>query len=396
MRILILDQYFPPDRTNTAVLLGQLAEDLVALGHEVWFVAGQPSYDPEPGARAPAGVRVIRTRSTAFSRVGTFARAANYLSYFTGVVLRSGRLPRPDVVVAATDPPFIGVAAAIVARRRRAPLVQILYDVYPEVAVALRRLRLPGLAAAWRLVNRSVRARTHLIVAIGRDMRENLIAQGVPASRIEVVPNWAEPNPATEGEVRAIRQELGLLDRFVVLHAGNVGLGHNLGALVRAADRVRDLPDVSFVIMGEGAAKPALLAEVRRRGLPNVRFLPYQDRERALRIVAAADLHAVSLAPGLTGWIVPSKVYGIMAAGRPFIAAVEARSEIGRLIAEHGCGVRVEPDDDRAIAAAVRRLRGDDLAAMGARGLAAFDASFRRERSTGRYAELLAGVVGTS
>ncbi len=354
------------------------------------MIAGRPSYDAGSGsASGSAAVNLIRVRSTGFSRSGMAGRALNYVSYLLVATWKARSLDRHDVVLSFTDPPFLGVGAVFVARRHKAKLVQVFYDVYPDVAVALGTMTDGAVAAAWRRVNGATRRRCDKIVVIGRDMRDRLIAQGVPAAKIEVISNWADPNEETADAVARTRRELGWDGRTVILHAGNVGLGHNLTAFVEAAASMPASSDVRFVIMGEGAAKPGLQEMVAARHIDNVEFIGYQPKERAQRIIAAADHHLVSLAPGLAGAMVPSKVYGIMAAGRPFIAAVEAASEVGLLIEEIGCGIRCEPTGPAAIVEVIERLRAGDAEEMGRQGRAAFARSFTRQIATSAYGQLL-------
>ncbi len=394
LRILVLNQYFPPDTANSAKLISQLTEDLAAAGHRVTVVAGRPSYTvtaDAPAGSDGSGPEVVRVRSTGFDRVAMAGRGLNYVSYFVAATVRAMRLPAPDVVVAFTDPPFIALASVLVARRHRARLVHVYYDIYPDVAVAVGRLRSGPAIALWRTVNRFTRRRADRIVAIGRDMRENLEADGVDPAKIEVLSNWAEPNRTDRDSIDRIRAELGWDGRFVILHAGNVGLGHNLERFVEAA--VDAAPDVRFVIMGDGAAKGDLQARARNLGAANLEFLPYQPHERAQAIIAAADCHFISLAPGLTGWIVPSKVYGVMASGRPFLAAVEERCEVARLAEEFECGLRVEPDSASAIVDGIAALRSGNYEEMGRRGRAASEVGLHRSTVTDRYAAMLRDLV---
>jgi colanic acid biosynthesis glycosyl transferase WcaI len=389
MRVLFINQYFPPDRTNTAVLLAQLCEDLARKGHEVGVVAGRASYNPSEDLPTPSGVRIVRTRSFGFSRLTMTGRLANYVSYSVGALWRALRDPHPDVVVTHSDPPFIGLVGAFAGAWHRCPFVQVYYDVYPDAALAIGKADGVVMVRSWRGLNRVVRRRASRIVAIGRDMRERLARDGVAEGKIAVLPNWAEPNDTPPETVARVRRGLSWADRFVVMHAGNVGLGHDLPTFLRAASRLRDEPDVLLVIMGDGAAKPTLERQAERSGLSNVQFLPYQERSRALEIIASADCHLISLAPGLTGCMVPSKVYGIMAAGRPVVAAVDADSEVGRLIAEVGFGLRVDPGDASGVAEAIRAIRDLDLERMGAAGRAAFESNYTRAVATNRYERLL-------
>jgi glycosyltransferase involved in cell wall biosynthesis len=392
MRILFVNQYFPPDTTNTAYLLGELCEDL-ARDHEVWVVAGRPSYNPEASRYRPRGIRIRRAWSTAFSRAGMGGRLLNYASYLVSSLLAALRVPRPDVVVALTDPPVIGAVGAAVARRHRIPFVQVYMDIYPDVGVALGRVDHPFVVRAWRLLNRAIRSRATRIVAIGRDMVEKLQSEGVGPAKIVFIPNWAEALPADDGAARQARTAMGWEDRFVVMHAGNMGLAQNLGCLIDAAGLLADRPDILVVLLGDGAARGRLEQEARARGLRNVAFLPPIPKDEAGRLIAGADLHVVTLSPGLRGSVVPSKIYGILAAGRPFVAAVDAGSEPARLIEEHVCGTRVDPGDGEGLARAIRAFRDQPDPDMGRRGQLAFASRYTRQVATAAYRDLLEEVT---
>jgi colanic acid biosynthesis glycosyl transferase WcaI len=394
MRILFVNQYFPPDTTNTAHLLGELCEDL-ARDHEVCVLAGRPSYSPETSAYLPRGIEVRRGGSTSFSRAGMGGRLLNYASYLASALLAALKARRPDVVVALTDPPVIGGVAATVARRHRIPFVQVYMDIYPDVGVALGRVDHPLVVRAWRRYNRIIRAKAARVVAIGRDMVEKLEGEGVDPAKIAFIPNWDDPTPVDSGVAQRTRRDMGWKDRFVVMHAGNIGLAQNLGCLIDAAGLLADRPDVLVTLLGDGAARRTLEDLVRARGTSNVSFLPPTLREEARRLVAAADLHVVSLSPGLWGCAVPSKMYGIMAAGKPFVAAVDPGSEPARLIEEHGCGIRVDPNDPEGLARAIRIRHDQPDPQMGRRGRLAFEASYTRSAATAAYRLLLEGAAST-
>ena len=389
LRILLLNQYLPPDAAATAFRLADLAQDL-ARDHEVWVVAGRPSYNPGQETFRDQSVRVVRVGSTTFPRTTMWGRAANYLSFLSAAAARALTLPRPDVVVAMTDPPVIGVVGALVARRRRARFVQVYMDSYPDVAIALHRADNPALVWVWRRLNGYVRRTADRIVVIGRDMRERLLAQGVPDAKIVVRPNWAADEPVSAEDVATARTARGWDGLFVLMFAGNLGLAQGLDALVAAAARLRDHPGLRFVLVGDGAAKARLERRAAELGLSNLEFLPYVPQDEARVLAAAADAHVITLAPGLLGTATPGKVYSIMAAGKPFVAAVERGSEIDRMVRDHGCGIRVDPGDAVALSDAVLSLRGrPDAGEMGRRGRAAFEASYTREAATRTYRELL-------
>ena len=393
-RLLLINQYFPPDASATAHLLGELTADL-AEHHEVWVTAGRPSYSPGSGAPPPPSVHVRRVRSTRFDRSRMGGRLTNYLTFFVGAAVHAMRVPRPDVVVAFTDPPVIGLLGAAVASLRRRPFVYVCWDIFPDVAVALGKLDRPAVVVLWRLLNRLIRTRADCIVAVGRDMREKLEREGVDKSKIVVIPHWADSTLPEDAEVEAARRDHGWEDAFVIMHAGNQGLAQNLHALVVAADQLRNHHKLRFVFLGDGAARKQLQHAASARGLENIEFLPYRPKKQALETLAAADLHVISLAPGLKGSVVASKTYGILALGRPFIAAVEDGSEIARLVEETGAGVRVEPSDSDELSARIQQFAEGELegATMGSRGRTAFEAGYTRQHGTSRYRKAIEDLL---
>ena len=322
-------------------------------------------------------------------------RLANYASFIVGALLRALTVGKPDVVVALTDPPAIALVGLSAARRYRVPFVYVCQDIFPDVAVALGKLTTRPLVNAWRTLNRVVRTRATRIVVIGRDMEQKLIGEGVEPEKLALIRNWGFAPVMEPAETVAGRVKQGWEGRFIVMHAGNLGLAQNPSVLVDAAALLRArMPEMLLVFVGDGASRIPLERRVKREGLENVVFLPYRPKDEAQLLMGAADLHVVSLARGLWGCVAPSKVYGIMAAGRPFIAAVEEGSEPALLAEEHGCGIAVEPDDAHALAGAIEQARALPLNDMGRRGREAFERLYDRPIATEAYRRLLEAVVG--
>jgi colanic acid biosynthesis glycosyl transferase WcaI len=403
MRVLVLNQYFHPDLASTSQLLTELCEDL-ARGDEVTVVCGRPSYDPIErrdmrGLVAEdrhGDIRVLRTWSTSFPRGNMPGRLVNYGTYVASSLAGAIRAGRPDVVLAMTDPPVIAAAAALTARLRGVPFVYVVQDLFPQVGVELGKIRNRTLIRSLEAVNGSLRRRASAVVAIGRDMAALLRALGVPDGKLRIIPNWADGSIVRPLDERSkLRTELGLEGRFVVMHSGNVGFSQELDTLLDAATALHDDPEIHFLIVGDGAARPSLETKARARRLANVTFLGYRPKDELSDALGAADLHVVGLRRGLEGLIVPSKMYGVMAAGKPFIAAVERRSEVALVVEETGCGIRLEPGDAPQLASTIAEVRHEEgrLAEMGRRGRSRLESEFERTRTTGAYRDLLQSLV---
>jgi glycosyltransferase involved in cell wall biosynthesis len=220
-------------------------------------------------------------------------------------------------------------------------------------------------------------------------MRRRLMAKGVPPEKIAVVPNWIdadEVRPTRDGTLRA---QMG--QRFVVMYAGNLGLSQPLEVVLRAAERLRDEPGIAFVVIGEGARGAALRSWARRARLDNVVFLPFRPRPELSASLGAADLHIVPLRAGLAGCLVPSKVYGILAVGRPLVALMEPDAEVARLVAETATGFVVAPDDVEGLVRTIKQAAADPtaLAEMGARARQLAEERFDRRLSAERFAAVV-------
>jgi colanic acid biosynthesis glycosyl transferase WcaI len=297
-----------------------------------------------------------------------------------------------------TDPPFIGAVADLVARRFRRPILVSTQDVFPEIAVKLGRLTNPFAIVALRLfVNFSLR-RADRVVVIGETMKKRVIAKGVRAERIRVISNWGDADrvvPQSRENRWARKHEL--LDRFVVMHFGNVGHAQDLDTLIRATTLLRDLDDLVVPIIGVGARLTELQELADTLEADKILFLPWQEYERRAEPISAAHLHVVGLALGLAGYIVPSRMWGVLAAGRPVIAAAEDESETAAVVRETGCGVVVPPGNPLRLAQAIREAHdgGYDLEEMGRRAREFAVTRNNRSIAIDRYREVLHELRGT-
>lgn len=397
-RVLILGQYFPPDSAVTGRHAQTIGTALAARGHDVAAVVAQPSYDGR-APRAPrrercAGVDVRRVSLGPFrGRRTRTIRLAGYALYLVGALCVSLRRA-PDVVVTFHNPPVLPGLAIIAARRCGARVVYVPQDIHPDVLLESGWLSLPrSLRRLWDAFNRAVLSRSDVVVALGEGMRRTLIEKGAAARSTTVISVGAEPAFAVLERDDDWRDEHGVSrSSLVALCAGNMGVMHPLGDVLDAAGAVRE-HDVRVIVAGSGVRRERWEREVASRGLDHVLMLPFQDDPAFRRLVAAADVAIVVLAPGMERLAVPSRPYAFLAAGRPVIAVTGADADIARDVQAHGAGWHVE--DGAALTALLLRLRADPAAVRDTAGRARvlYEARFTRERAAARYVALVEDLL---
>ncbi len=341
--------------------------DALSAEHEVTVVCGRPSYEPterrawrlwqtENASRAltAGSVKIIRVGSTDYSRAQMRRRVLNYLTYVALSVPRAVFEPC-DVALGMTDPPFEGIVAAFVALLKGKPFVYNIRDLYPDMAVGGSIIGAGLLARMWERLHRWALRRATRVIVLGEDMRARIVGKGVRADRIAVVRDGAEigeagSEPAVDAEVvRAIRGDF----KFVLLHAGNLGFYGAWETLIAAARTLAD-ERIGLVFVGAGAQRAQI--EAAAAGCKNVRFLPFFPASKIASVLAAPDVHIVTIKRGLEGVIVPSKMYGILAAGKPIVAVAPRETDVAAIGEKQGFAVWGDPEDPEQVACAIRRI----------------------------------------
>jgi colanic acid biosynthesis glycosyl transferase WcaI len=403
VRILLLNLYFPPDTSATAKLALSVAEPL-AQRHEVTVLCGRPSYDPTERRAWRVSqteqlrrLRVIRVGSTDFPRFQMQRRIFNYLTYVVLSIPRALFVPC-DVVLAMTDPPFQGIVGAFVALLKRKPYIYNIRDLYPDMAVGGALVPPGALARLWEWLHRWALRRADCVIVLGEDMRARIVAKGVDASRVAVVRDGADlpaanapPNAvdaALDAEVvGAIRGNA----KFVLVHAGNLGFYGAWETLVEGAKKLAT-DGVRLVFVGDGAQRKEV--EASAAGAPNIVFLPFFPASKIPSVLAAADAHVITIKRGLEGVVVPSKLYGILAAGKAIVALAPAETDVASLGLTQGFGVACDPDRPDEMVAAVRKLVTDDaLRNVMEDAARAAAPSYDRQHETKKFERLLVEVV---
>lgn len=408
MKVLVISLYYDPDLCQSnGPIVRSICEDLAKAGHEVTVLTSFPHYNREevwPEYRGRlfesdrvGGVRVIRSYIYVPRGRGMVGRLLNYVSFNVSSTLTGLWAGRQDCIFAMSPPLTIGLTAWVLGAVKRIPFFYNLQDIWPEVAVRLGVLRSRPVIAFFEWLERFIYRHSAGIFAISDEFKQNLIGKGVEPAKIEVIPNFVDTEsirPA--GRSNDFSRRHGLDGRFVVLYAGNMGLSQGLEVVLDAAEILRDRDDVEFLMVGQGTSRNDLLAEAERRGLGNVRFLPLQPESEVPRLYASCDVALIPLKRGIIENSVPCKTYSIMAAGRAFIAGVDGGSNVAKLAAGAGCGIRVEPEDGSELAGAIVRLKGDPelCARMGAAGREYVERHFARAAVTCRYRISLEKAAG--
>ncbi len=392
--MLFINRVYPPAGGATGEVLADMAAGLVAAGWRVSVVTGAQPGEPNESV-TDEGVCVYRTGKGGINRSSHWRRAISYGLAYPALLKLALSLPRHDVVVTMTDPPLQIVLGPIVKRVKGSRAVHWAQDVYPELAGALGVLRAGAAVGALRALSTWALKGHDRVVVIGRCMRERILGRGIEEEKVALVPNWplAAIKPLGQ-EKNPFRKEHGLEGRFVVMYSGNMGLAHTFDAVLEAAARLKEsLPDVLFLFVGGGPFYDNIEQLVGNRSWSNVLMLPYQPKDRLGESLAAGDVHLVTMAEAVVGLVVPSKIYGVLAAGRPVLFVGPEESEAARLVDAHGCGSVIGVGDGEGLAAAIRRWRADEgeREAAGERGRAAVEGL--REGAVAAMAGLLGGLV---
>lgn len=402
MRVLLLTPHYPPEIRSVSRLMAELAEDLRHAGHQVSVVAPFPpeySAGPEGVRGLPArerveGIEIVRVWTMPFVNTAPWLRALTHFTLAGSLVAGALRLGRHDAVIAYSPPLTIGLACAALRRLWGAPFILNVQDIYPQALIDLGLARQRAVVALLRWIEQYSYRRAAAITVHSSGNRDLLRERGLDPAKLHVVPNWVDTSAIRPGiRTNGFRGELGLRDEFVVLFAGVLGYAQDLDVILEAAQALRDLPDVVFIVAGEGVRKAQAVKRADALGLRNVRFLPFQPLEAYPRLVAMSDVCLVTLQKTVTTPVVPSKIMTIMAAGRPIVATL-GRGDAAEIIAASGGGICTSPGDAAALAEAIRTFYRDPERRLqsGEAGRRFVEDHYDRRVVTSVYSRLLASL----
>ena len=385
LRLVVLCPHFSPDMAPTGVVMTRIVHEMAALGHELHVVTSLPWYR-EHAIESGWGGRLWRVEKTqwgSITRVHPFPgktkqnllrRAFGFVLFSAVVGLRSivaGGLPRRVHGVLSMSPPLtLGLTGWVTKLFRGGMLVFNIQDIFPDAAAQTGAITNKQILRAARWLERVSYERSDAVVLLSEDLKQNVAAKlsGKFHNRLHVIPNFVDTSAITPGDrMTNYRRELGIDDRVIVMYAGNVGFSQSLELVLAAA---KSLPSIAFVINGDGAARKSLQDKAKNENIDNVHFADYQPIERLSEVLASGDIHVVPLKTGLASVSVPSKMYSILSAGRPVLAAIDSNTEIPRTLAESGAGIAVAPDNEADFISALQILisdgvKRDEMGALG-------------------------------
>jgi len=390
-RVIFVNRVYWPYTAATAQLLTDLAEGLAVRGWTVHVVT------TGEGTTRRNGVTIHRTGEGAHHE-GMISRTLNYRRFTRAAYTQLAELIQTgDIVVPMTDPPMLGAVVAQVAQSKGARVVHWIQDIYPEIAVA-HFGPLAGLAlAAFKARRDNAWRSAAACVPLGEDMARFVSERNIPRGQITILPNWAPRElhtPAPAAEVAAHRRRWGLADKFIVAYSGNLGRVHEFATILDAAALLLDQPSILFLFIGAGARFDEVAATARRRALTNIQLIPTEPRSGLTTSLPAADTHLVTLRSAYAQLVYPSKLAGVLAAGRPVLFVGPPEGEIARLVREHDCGCAVAPGDAPALAASIRRLAADASLRknQGNQGRALYEQRFTGDAALAGWDRLLRGL----
>lgn len=411
LRLLIIVNHYPPDVNPSGKLMQQLAKGLRALGHTVDVLTTFPHYQGfriEPAFRGRLFAQEEGEGGT-ITRVWTFAsgnkqrmlhRLANYLSFNALATIHGWFRQREyDVVLANSGSFFTGVTAWLLGLLRRTPFIYLVQDIYPDVPVRAGQLRSAAAIAGLSRIERFMYDKAAHITVISNEQRATLEAKGVAAHKLTLIPNFVDPafiRPLPKDN--ELGRRLGLTDHFVVAHAGNLGYAYDFDSLLKVARRLVQHQDMTFLIVGDGVRRAELADTIQREAMPNVRMLPYQPEAELPWLRASVDVHVSLYNKGSISSSLPSKIYEIMASGRPAVVSAERGSDLYQLLTSTGCGICIEPEDADQLYSAILALYQDRAQAelLGRRGREAAVRSYSAEAAVNAYAALIDKVYNAA
>lgn len=428
--ILIIQQHFYPEVAATGQLLLDLCEDLVKTGYKVKIITGNPTEIPQEIQRGNIlwkenykGIEIVRLRNATFNKYRMAGRVLNYLTFHFLVFFQILFCEKPDLVFVLSTPPFISFYGLMLKIFKRSKVIYNVQDLFPDLAVELGKLKNKAFIRFLNKLSELIVRKVDKVVVVGEYMekriREELLggtSAGISASandNIITIHNWADGEKVKvlrrksdldmdadgDAENNYLKKKWGLEKKFVVLYSGNIGYLHEFDTIIDASEYLakKGTKEIVFVFIGEGIKKSYIEEKAKEKGLDNILFFPYQPRKMLTYSLGLADVSLVTLEKGFEGMVVPSKIYGILASGRPVIAVVGGESEVTEIISKGKCGEIVKIGDYEKLSEAIINYYNNPKRCYqeGMNGRKYFEENYDRKIATKKYIKVIKETLGS-
>jgi len=409
-KILVIEQHFYPEVAATGQLLLDLCEDLVKVGYQVKVITGNPTELYQKKINIPRrenyqGIEIVRLKNTALSKYNMAGRVINYLTFHLSIFFHIIFSKRPDLVLVLSNPPFISFHGLVLKIFKKCKVIYNVQDLFPDLAVELGKLRNKTFIFVLKTLSKYIIRKVDKVIVVGECMERKIkeeVLKDIEADHIVTIHNWADGDKIKvledkEAKNNYLKKKWGLEGKFVVLYSGNIGYLHEFDTIIDVAEYLakEGLKEIVFVFIGEGIKKSYIEEKVKEKGLDNILFFPYQQREILTYSLGLADVSLVTLEKGFEGMVVPSKIYGILASGKPMIGVVGRESEITEIIKKGECGRVVKIGDGGALSEVVidyyrnpQKCREE-----GMNGRKYFEENYDRKIATGKYIKVIEEVL---
>ena len=409
-KLLIYAHYFYPDVASTGQILTELCEGMTDT-FDITVICVVPSYSGTIDEKYKTkriykeehnGIKIIRVRVPEFQKSNKISRIKNLLAYFFNSLLATLKIEKQDYIYTISQPPILGGVLGVLGKwLKGGKLIYNIQDFNPEQTMAVGYSKNKLLLNTVMAVDKFSCKKADKVIVVGRDMQETLRNRfnNKKVPKNVFINNWINekeiyPLEQNHPRIMEFKEKYNLQDKFIIMYSGNIGLYYDLENIIKVIGEFKDREDVVFAFVGDGTVKDKIEAYVSENNLSNVTFIPYQDKADLIYSLNAADIHWVVNAKGIKGVSVPSKLYGVMAAGKPVLGVLDEGSEARLIVEECNCGVCIEPGNYKEISNNIEYILNnkEEIRALGSNGRQYLETNLTKEVSINKYKENILAI----
>ena len=409
-KLLIYAHYFYPDVASTGQILTELCEGMIDT-FDITVICVVPSYSGTIDEKYKTkriykeehnGIKIIRVRVPEFQKSNKISRIKNLLAYFFNSLLATLKIEKQDYIYTISQPPILGGVLGVLGKwLKGGKLIYNIQDFNPEQTMAVGYSKNKLLLNTVMAVDKFSCKKADKVIVVGRDMQETLRNRfnNKKVPKNVFINNWInekEIYPLEQNHPRIVefKEKYNLQDKFIIMYSGNIGLYYDLENIIKVIGEFKDREDVVFAFVGDGTVKDKVEAYVKENNLSNVTFIPYQDKSDLIYSLNAADIHWVVNAKGIKGVSVPSKLYGVMAAGKPVLGVLDEGSEARLIVEDCNCGLCIEPGNYKEISNNIKYILNnkEEIRLLGLNGRQYLESNLTKEVSINKYKENILAI----